>query len=273
MLILYWFVFLVAIWLKTYLNEIRVDRWFSKDLGIRGYFLGAFSGAITPFCSCTTVPVFIAMIEGDIRLGYAMSFLISSPTLNLPVIILFYALFGGKLTLVYVTACFLIAVIGGVILGSDKLRRYLLEILFITPEQPQFRLREVNMQYIRFIPSFIPVVIVAAAIATWLKGWVPSSVLLGFLENNLGIAIPGAVAVGGAIYADIGILVPIGDLFLSKGLDTGLIFAFMMAASGVGLPSMILLTKIFKKQLLGMYLITIFLLFTLTGFLVSFTFS
>ena len=249
--VLYWFVFLIAVWLKGYFNDLRLERWFGDDLGPIGYSLGALAGAVTPFCSCTTVPIFAGMIDSNVRLGYAVSFLIASPTLNPPALILFYALFGGEMTLIYAAICLAIAIVGGIILDRKNLRKYLIEIFFIN-EDESFNLKAVNQQYVGFLRSLAPVVVIAAAVATWLQCWTP-----------------GGVAVGGVVYADIAMLIPIGQLFLDKGLDIGLVFAFMMAASGVGLPSVLLLTRVFKKELLGLYLLTIFILFTGAGFFVS----
>ena len=95
-------------------------------MGPLGYFLGAFAGAVTPFCSCTTVPIFAGMIDSNVRLGYAVSFLIASPTLNPPALILFYVLFGGEMTLIYAAICLTIAILGGMILDREKLRTYLI---------------------------------------------------------------------------------------------------------------------------------------------------
>ncbi len=265
--VLYWFVFLIAVWLKCYLNNLRMERWFGRDIGPFGYVLGAAAGAVTPFCSCTTVPIFAGMIDSNVRLGYAVSFLIASPTLNPPALILFYALFGGKMTLVYAAICLVIAILGGIILDREKFRKYLIEI-FLINEKNTFNLKAVNRQYIGFLRLLAPVIIIAAIIATWLQGWVPSDNLLYMLNGNKS-AIPLSVGLGGIVYADIAILIPIGQLFLDKGLDIGLVFAFMMAASGVGLPSVLLLTRVFKKQLLSLYLLTIFILFTVAGFFVS----
>ena len=266
--VLYWFVFLIAVWLKGYFNDLRLERWFGNELGPVGYSLGALAGAVTPFCSCTTVPIFAGMIDSNVRLGYAVSFLIASPTLNPPALILFYALFGGEMTLIYAAICLAIAIVGGIILDRKNLRKYLIEIFFIN-EDESFNLKAVNQQYVGFLRSLAPVVVIAAAVATWLQSWTPSGSLLSVLDNYQNLAIPGAVAVGGVVYADIAMLIPIGQLFLDKGLDIGLVFAFMMAASGVGLPSVLLLTRVFKKELLGLYLLTIFILFTGAGFFVS----
>jgi uncharacterized membrane protein YraQ (UPF0718 family) len=268
LLVLYWFVFLIAVWLKGYLNDLRLERWFGKNMGPLGYFLGAFAGAVTPFCSCTTVPIFAGMIDSNVRLGYAVSFLIASPTLNPPALILFYVLFGGEMTLIYAAICLTIAILGGMILDREKLRTYLIEI-FLISDDGAFSLKAVNLQYVGFLRSLAPVVVIAAAVATWLQSWTPSGSLLSVLDTYQNLAIPGAVGVGGVVYADIAMLIPIGQLFLDKGLDIGLVFAFMMAASGVGLPSVLLLTRVFKKELLGLYLLTIFILFTGAGFFVS----
>ncbi len=267
LLFLYWFVFLIAVWLKGYFSDMKLERWFSGKAGITGYVLGALTGAVTPFCSCTTVPIFAGMVDNNIKHGYAISFLIASPTVNPPALILFYALFGGKLTLIYASVCFVIAVLGGMILGNPRFKSSLIEI-FILNEDEGFRWSEVNRQYGGFLKSLAPVIVIAAVIATGLKSWQPSNGFLGLTSGSV-FAIPLSVIAGGILYADIAMLIPIGQLFLDKGFDTGLVFSFMMAASGVGLPSLLLLTRIFKKDLLGFYLLTIFILFTIAGFFIS----
>ena len=263
LLFLYCFVFLIAVWLKGYFTDIKLDRWFHGKRGFSGYILGAFTGAVTPFCSCTTVPIFAGMVDNNIKHGYAISFLIASPTINPPALILFYALFGGQLTLTYAAVCFTIAIVGGMILGNERFKSSLIEI-FMVNEDDGFRWSEVNRQYV----GFAPVIVIAAAIATGLKGWQPSDAFLGYTSGST-FAIPLSVVSGGILYADIAMLLPIGQLFLDKGLDVGLVFSFMMAASGVGLPSVLLLTRIFKKDLLSYYLLTIFTLFTTAGFFIS----
>lgn len=267
LLFLYWFVFLIAVWLKGYFTDIKLDRWFHGKRGFSGYILGAFTGAVTPFCSCTTVPIFAGMVDNNIKHGYAISFLIASPTINPPALILFYALFGGQLTLTYAAVCFTIAIVGGMILGNERFKTSLIEI-FMVNEDDGFRWSEVNRQYVGFLKSLAPVIVIAAAIATGLKGWQPSDAFLGYTYRST-FAIPLSVVSGGILYADIAMLLPIGQLFLDKGLDVGLVFSFMMAASGVGLPSILLLTRIFKKDLLSYYLLTIFTLFTTAGFFIS----
>ena len=267
LLFLYWFVFLIAVWLKGYFTDIKLDRWFHGKMGFSGYILGAFTGAVTPFCSCTTVPIFAGMVDNNIKHGYAISFLIASPTINPPALILFYALFGGQLTLVYGIVCFTISVIGGMILGNERFKSSIIEI-FMVNEDEGFRWSEVNRQYIGFLKTLAPVIVIAAAIATGLKGWQPSDAFLGYTSGST-FAIPLSVVSGSLLYADIAMLLPIGQLFLDKGLEVGLVFSFMMAASGVGLPSVLLLTRIFKKDLLSYYLLTIFTLFTTAGFFIS----
>ena len=267
LLFLYWFVFFIAVWLKGYFTDIKLDRWFHGKRGFSGYILGAFTGAVTPFCSCTTVPIFAGMVDNNIKHGYAISFLIASPTINPPALILFYALFGGQLTLTYAAVCFTIAIVGGMILGNERFKSSLIEI-FMVNEDDGFRWSEVNRQYVGFLKSLAPVIVIAAAIATGLKGWQPSDAFLGYTSRST-FAIPLSVVSGSILYADIAMLLPIGQLFLDKGLDVGLVFSFMMAASGVGLPSVLLLTRIFKKDLLSYYLLTIFTLFTTAGFFIS----
>ena len=267
MLLLYYFVFIIAIWVKNYFTELKLHQWFGNEMGIWGYLIGAGIGAITPFCSCTTVPIFAGMVDNKIPYGYAISFLIASPTLNPPALILFYVLFGAKLTIIYFVSCLVISIIGGMLLSLRRYQGSIIEIFFISEEEG-FKWSEVNKQYFGFLRSLTPVIIIAAAIASILKGWQPSEEILHFVSNSY-IATPFVVFSGGLLYADIAMLIPVGEVLLEKGLSVGLVFSFMMAASGVGLPSFILLTRIFKKDLLFSYIMTIFILFTIAGFFIS----
>lgn len=270
MLFLYWVVFVLGLLIKSRLKNIDGAVWFKKDKGISGYFVGTILGGITPFCSCSTIPVFIGLIESEIPLGYAISFLISSPTIDPVAIILFLALFGWKLTLLYIGTCFVISVVGGMALSHKGLHKYVNEV-FIMPEDEnrRFHLGEATQMYFRFLRSLFPILLFAGTIAGFLKGWIPSESFLTMIAQNKIIAIPSFVFLGGIIYTDIGMLVPVGKLLLSKGVNAGVVFSFMMAASGVGIPCIILLSRVFKKPLLFMYLSLIFLLFTSTGYFFS----
>lgn len=269
MSLLYWFVMMIAVWLKLKLTDIRLDNWFANKHGFNRYIISAFAGSITPFCSCTTIPIFTGMIDSKLRHGWAITFLIASPTINPPAIILFYVLFDIKLTIIYVLVCFIIAIIGGVILSANWWSKYIIDFLMIDDEIEKFNIKAVNLQYFNLLKTLVPIILIAAVIATFLQGWIPSADFIANIKQNQLFAIPTSVALGGIVYADIPLLIPIGKTLVSKGLDTGLIFSFMMAASGVGLPSIILLTRIFKKELLFAYLITIYILFVLAGFFIS----
>ena len=191
-----------------------------KDLGPIGYGLGALTGAVTPFCSCTTVPIFSGMIDSNVRLGYAISFLIASPHAESPGADLILCFIRRTDDLGLAAVCLVIAIVGGIILDREQLRKYLIEI-FLINEDESFNLQAVNQQYVVFLRSLAPVVVIAAALATWLQSWTPSESLLSVLNHYQNAAIPGAVGIGGAVYADIAMLIPIGQLFLDKGLDIG----------------------------------------------------
>jgi hypothetical protein len=260
---------MIAVWLKLKLTDIQLDNWFANKHGFTGYIISALAGSITPFCSCTTIPIFTGMIDSKLRHGWAITFLIASPTINPPAIIIFYALFDIKLTIIYVLVCFTIAIIGGVILSANWWSKYIIDFLMIDDETEKFNIKVVNLQYFNLLKTLVPIILIAALIATFLHEWIPSTELIANIKQNQLFAIPISVVLGGIVYADIPLLIPIGKTLVSKGLDTGLIFSFMMAASGVGLPSIILLTRIFKKELLFAYLITIYILFVLAGFFIS----
>ncbi|MBI4871749.1 MAG: permease [Candidatus Riflebacteria bacterium] len=270
MLVLYWVVVLLAVFIRSRLEGRDPAAWFGEGRGFSGYLAAALAGAVTPFCSCTTVPVFVVLLESELPLGCAVSFLIASPTVNPPAVALFVALFGWRLTLLYVGACLAIAVLGGILLSHSGLRRYLIEVLYLPEDGPtRFTLGEVNRQYAGMLRSLLPVLVVAAVLAALLKGWMPARELLVASSNEPVLAIPAVVLLGGLLYADLGMLLPIGQLLLSAGADTGVVFSFMMAASGVGVPSFLLLSRVFKKELLFLYALTVYVLFTAAGLAIS----
>jgi uncharacterized protein len=270
MIVLYWSVFILAAWIRGFTEKNRAARWFTKKMGFAGYLLGATVGAITPFCSCSTVPVFLGMVESRVRLGYCMSFLISSPLIDPPALILFLALFGAKLTVAYVVLCFAISIIGGLVLGRERFVPLVGSMFTATADDSiRFNFKNANIGYLHFLPKLGPVVLIAATAATFLKGWVPPEGLFEHIGRHLGLAIPAASVIGGMIYSELGLLLPVGKLFVSKGLNAGIVFSFMMASAGISIPSVLLLSRVMKPKLLVFYAGISLCLFALSGYTIS----
>lgn len=265
MLLLYALAFLIGVRLRALLSQGRVERFFAGRTGLRGNLAAAVLGAVTPFCSCTTVPVFAGMLESEVGLGPAMSFLIASPTVNPPGLVLLFTLFGATATLVYVAAVLVAAVAGGWLLGQRRLAGYVHEVFLLDAGGGSPGLRETLAALLRFLRGFAVVILAAAAAATLLKSWTPSeATVAGFAR--LGVAaVPSVVLFGMLVYGDFILLLPLAHTLLLKGVPQGTVFAFVMAASGVGPPSLILLSRLVHRRLILHYVGVLAALLVLLG--------
>ncbi len=269
MLILYGVTYALSMRLKYYLSEARVERFLLGKSGMRGNILAAFFGAITPFCSCTTVPIFSGMLESNIRTGYAMSFLIASPTINPPALILIWTFFGWETTLYYTAAVFISAILGGLLLGQKKLSGYVHEVFLFTEDPRKLKWQELIKGYFEFLKGFIIIILIAAVIATLLKSWAPTeSFILKVLSRDY-LAVPIGVGIGLFLYSDLILIIPIASALVLKGIDHGTVFAFVMAASGVGLPSLLLLSRLVHRKLLLYYILLMCSLLIALGYLLN----
>ncbi len=253
MIVLYSLAFVLGLKLRAVLSQARVERLMAGRSGLRGYLLAAALGAVTPFCSCTTVPIFAGMLECDVRLGYAMSFLIASPTINPPGILLLWTLFGWRMTIAYVGGVFLAAVGGGWIFGRKRLQACVPEVLVFGDGERQEGFSGCIRAWGRFMSRFAWVILFAAGLATLLKGWTPPAAVLAGMGKLGYAAIPPLVGLGIVIYADLLLLLPMAQTLIANGLPAGTVFAFVLAASGVGIPSIVLLSKLLQRKLVAYY--------------------
>ncbi len=268
MVVLYALAFVLGVRLKAFLSEARLERWLAGKNGLLGNVAAALLGAATPFCSCTTVPIFSGMLETDVGLGPAVSFLIASPTVNPPGLILLWTLFGGRATALYVGAVFVAAIVGGRVLGRRSLAGYVHEVFLLDGGRTPGA-REIATGLLRFLRAFIGVILFAGLIATLLKSWTPSEATIARFAGLGVIAVPAVVILGMLIYGDFILLVPIAHTLLLKGVPEGTVFAFVMAASGVGIPSLILLSKVVHRRLLVYYVAVLAVLLILLGWAIN----
>lgn len=252
MLLLYALAFVLGVWLKGFFSQARVERCFAGRDGLLGNVAGAALGAATPFCSCTTVPVFAGMLESEVGLGPAMSFLIASPTVNPPGLVLLWTLFGWSSAALYLAAVFVAAIVGGRVLGRRGLAGYVYDIFLLDGDEA-LGTRQTVAALSRFLRRFIPVILLAALLATLLKEWHPSATTIATLTGSSVVAVPVVALLGMLIYGDFILLVPVAHTLLLKGVPEGTVFTFVMAASGVGLPSLILLSKLVHPRLILYY--------------------
>jgi len=276
--VLYFFGFIVImsalVMLSSYLSlyvrtkpamEKAVAR-LGRAKGIVGNVAASIIGMLTPFCSCTTVPIFAGLLNAGVETGTAMSFLIASPSIGIASMILLLTLFGYKTAIAYTVASILVAIIGGYIIRmfhvTEPLRR---SFVYISEEVgPQTHRQALTASW-HMLQHFLPVIILCALIGVVIENYIPTSLLSVLTGHNSVWMIPIVVIIGAAIYADMIVLIPIGFALIEKGVNQGIVLAFMLAAAGISVPSVLLLSKVIRPRLLIYFVCTLILLYTLLG--------
>jgi uncharacterized protein len=227
-----------------------------------GNILASLLGVVTPFCSCSAVPLFIGFIEGGVPLGVTFSFLISSPMVNEVAIVLLWGLFGWKITAIYIGTGLLVAMAGGFIIGKLKLEKwveeYVYQIHMGEAQSIQVRSLGERLEYARFNTKDILgkvwlYVLIAIGIGGFIHGYVPEDLLASVAGKGNWFAVPIAVLVGVPLYSNAAGVIPIVFALMSKGLSLGTTLAFMMAVTALSLPEMIILRKVLKVKLLAVF--------------------
>ena len=244
----------------------RANARLIKMKGIGGNIVAALLGTITPFCSCTTVPVFAGLLTAGVETGTAMSFLIASPSIGIASMGLLLVLFGYKTALAYIVANLIVAVVGGYIIRlcnmEEPLRR---SFMSVADDGGAKTPKEALIASLHLLYHFLPIVLLSALLGTVIANYIPQSFLLFMTANNSIWVIPIVVIVGAIIYADMIVLIPIGFALIEKGVNQGIVLAFMLAAAGISVPSIMLLSKVIKFRLLAYFVVILILLYMCLG--------
>jgi uncharacterized protein len=227
-----------------------------------GNILASLLGVVTPFCSCSAVPLFIGFIEGGVPLGVTFSFLISSPMVNEVAIVLLWGLFGWKITAIYIGTGLLVAIVGGLVIGKLKLEgwveEYVYQIHVGENQQVNTQTFAERIGYARYNTKDILgkvwlYVLIAIGIGGFIHGYVPQDFLASIAGKGNWLAVPIAVLVGVPLYSNAAGVIPIVYALMSKGLTLGTVLAFMMAVTALSLPEIIILRKVLKVKLLAVF--------------------
>jgi uncharacterized protein len=250
------------------------------------YLLASLFGAITPFCSCSSVPLFIGFVKGGIPLGVTFSFLITSPLVNEVAVAMFLGTFGVKATLIYTVSGILLGTVGGFILGKFKLEPLLSPwVLQIQKEsiQETEKWEAEQVPFSRRLPAILReawgivrgvlvYVIIGIAIGAVMHGYVPEGFFEKYLSADNWYSVPLAVILAVPMYANAAGIVPVIQVFVSKGVALGTAIAFMMGVVGLSLPEATLLKKVMTWKLIGVFFGTITLFIILSGYLFNWIF-
>ncbi len=254
-------IFVISI-IRSYFPPEKTKRILSHKKLFIGNVLAAMLGVVTPFCSCSAVPLFIGFIEAGVPLGVTFSFLISSPMVNEVAVVLLWGLLGWKLTLIYICTGLFVAIFGGIIIGKLRLERwvedYVYEIKTGQSTEIQVMSFKERLQYakdntkeiIKRVGLFI---IIAIGIGGFIHGYVPEDLISRYAGTDNPFAVPIAVMLGVPLYANAAGVIPIASALINKGLAIGTVLAFMMAVTALSLPEMIILRKVIKPPLLAVF--------------------
>lgn len=252
---------LMISYIQSYFPPERTKKILGRFHGISANILSALLGTVTPFCSCSSIPLFIGFTSAGLPLGVTFSFLISSPMVDLGSLVLLMSIFGWKIAIVYVIVGLIIAVAGGTIIEKLRLEDQVQEFIKKAPaiDLPQEeltkkdRLRYAWEQVVGTAKKVFPYVIVGVGIGAVIHNWLPKEIIVKTLGtgNPFGVVI--ATVAGVPMYADIFGCIPIAEALLAKGARLGVVLSFMMGVTTLSLPSMIMLRKAVKPKLLAIF--------------------
>lgn len=248
------------------------------------YLLASIFGAITPFCSCSSIPLFIGFVKGGIPLGVTFAFLITSPLVNEVAVAMFLGSFGLKVTVVYVVSGILLGMVGGILLGRMRLEPLLSDWVKQIQTQSTKQIEVWDSEHVSFtrrlpvilreawsiVRNVLIYVIIGIGIGAMMHGYVPEGFFEHYMARDNWFAVPLAVVFAVPMYANAAGIVPIIEVFVAKGIPLGTAIAFMMAIVGLSLPEATLLKKVMTWRLIGIFFGTITLFIILLGYLFNF---
>ncbi|MGA7826541.1 MAG: permease [Geobacteraceae bacterium] len=240
-----------------------------------GNVLAALLGIVTPFCSCSAVPLFIGFVESGVPLGVTFSFLISSPMVNEIALILLYGLFGWKIAAIYIGSGLLVAVVAGMIIGRLKMERYVQDYVWEMQvgksEISKLSFRD-KLAYAReytgdLLKKIWPYVLVGIGIGAFIHGYAPENFLTQYAGRDNPFAVPLAVIIGVPLYSNAAGIIPIVHVLMEKGMAVGTVLAFMMAVTALSFPEAVILGNVLKKPLLAIFFGTVAVAIIIVGYL------
>ena len=252
---------LIISYIQSYFPPERTKKILGRFHGVGANCVAALLGTVTPFCSCSSIPLFIGFTSAGLPLGVTFSFLISSPMVDLGSLVLLMSIFGWKVAIVYVLLGLVIAVAGGTLIEKLHLEKYVEEYIRngkaidVPQEELHFkdRLTYAWEQVVSTAKKVAPYVLIGVGIGALIHNWIPEDFIVAALGDNNPFGVIIATIAGVPMYADIFGTIPIAEALLAKGALLGVVLSFMMGVTTLSLPSMIMLRKAVKPKLLGIF--------------------
>ncbi len=281
LLLLSGMIFVITI-IRTFFSAERTRQVLGGKRAGVGNVLAALLGIVTPFCSCSAVPLFIGFVESGIPLGVTFSFLISAPVINEVAVVLLFGMFGWKVATLYVISGLTMAIAAGMVIGRLRMERYVEDFVWqiqfkaaqdesgrVTWDERIARARQAVQE---IVGKVWPFVVVGIGVGAGIHGYVPTDALAEIMGRSAWWSVPIAVLIGVPLYSSAAGMIPVVSALIEKGAALGTALAFMMAVVGVSLPETIILRRVLKPQLLAVFVGTVATAIVLTGYLFNLAF-
>lgn len=278
----------VIAYLRSYIDNEKLKRFIEKQPKFLAHLFASIFGAITPFCSCSSIPVFIGFTEAGVPFGVSMSFLITSPMINEIAILVLAGIIGWKITVIYIVTGIAVGTFGGMLMEKFGWGKFLQDYLLKLGNKSETsscccscgcaKEQENEKQTIkeRIVDALIYAkdlfkkiwlfVLLGVGVGAFLHGYVPQEFFIKYMGGNNFFAVPLAVLAGIPLYADATTIIPIAQVLIDKGAAVGTVLVFMMAIVALSLPEIIIISRVMKKELIIRFVIFMFITFTLVGY-------
>ncbi|GFE57632.1 permease [Geobacter sp. AOG1] len=267
-------IYVVAI-IRSWFPPEKTKRILSHEREYVGNVMAALLGIVTPFCSCSAVPLFIGFVESGVPLGVTFSFLISSPMVNEVALIMLWGMFGWRIALIYIGTGLAVAIVAGIVIGKLNMEKYVQDYVWemrvgnaeIAEQSWPERLTYARGYTLGLLKKIWPYVVVGIGIGAFIHGYVPQDFLARWAGRDNPLAVPVAVALGVPLYSNAAGVIPIVQALTAKGMAIGTVLAFMMAVTALSLPEAIILGNVLKKPLLATFFGIVAIAIVIVGYL------
>lgn len=254
-------IFIIS-YVQSFFPPERSKKILGRFHGIGANIIAALLGTVTPFCSCSSIPLFIGFTSAGLPVGVTFSFLISSPMVDLGSLVLLMSIFGAKVAVIYVLFGLIIAVLGGTLIEKLRMERYVESFILnagsVDIESPDLTIKDrliyAKEQMVNTFKKVFPYVLIGVGVGAVIHNWIPQEWVVTVLGNKNPFGVVLATLIGVPMYADIFGTIPIAEALFTKGAQLGSVLSFMMAVTTLSLPSMIMLRKAVKPKLLALFI-------------------
>jgi uncharacterized membrane protein YraQ (UPF0718 family) len=257
-----------------YLPQEKIKNWMTKK-GAVGNIIGAFFGALTPFCACSTIPVTVGFLKMGIPFGAVVSFIVASPLLNPIIIVMLAALMGVKVMIIYFIITFIGAIIFGIILEKSGFSNYVKKVRVVSENSEvtnylktfKYKIRHAFSKAFISFKGVLPYLLIGVSIGAFIYGYVPEDIVIKVAGQKNPFAIPFAALIGIPLYIRAETAIPVATALIHKGMSTGAAMALIIGGAGMAIPEMSMLAAIFKKRLVGAVVGVVFLTAVVGGYI------